>query len=86
MKQTSKEAHQNSKNFKETHHSIILKALEYLKKATYSEISEETGLDKHAVARRMKELVGQGKVIELEPVICKIAGTRCTQYKLAKTS
>lgn len=86
MKQTSKEAHQNSRNFKATHHRIIINALNKLKKATYNEIAEECNFrNPNQVSRRMKELVDKGKVIELEPVICKIAGTKCTQYKLTKS-
>lgn len=54
--QTSHEAATRAAEFSSGHHEQILKVLRHSGPATSHEIADESGLEMHAVARRMKEL------------------------------
>lgn len=56
MRRTSIEANNQAGELKRTHHRKIMEFLTKSTKGTSYEISNGTGLDYHAVARRMKEL------------------------------
>ena len=61
MKQTSIEANKKAEKFKPTHRNKILGVLD--RKMTGKEISDKTGLEWHAVSRRMSELGRENKVM-----------------------
>lgn len=60
---TSKTAAGRAAEFAHGHHAIIVGDLVTRGPGTYVEIAERTGLDRHAVARRLKELE-RGRVVE----------------------
>jgi hypothetical protein len=60
---TSKAAYESIKGeMQENHHAKILAALNAVEYAIYEEIAVSTGLEKHAVGRRLLELELAGKV------------------------
>lgn len=57
LPETSKEAHARvTPEMLSAHHSKIIKALERLGTATYEEMANYTGMDRHAIGRRLSEL------------------------------
>lgn len=85
MKQTSLEAFEKIKPKRPNHHKLILEVFNELTTATYREIAIESGLEHHAVARRLPELVRQGKLVECGKRRCQLAKSSCTVYKLKPT-
>lgn len=60
---TSKAAHARAKQgLIDSHKAKVLAAIQKLKLANYEAIAQDTGLDKHAVGRRLKELEGEQKI------------------------
>lgn len=62
MRETSIEALSGIQEIKDTHYRKILVSLNLYKSGTSLQISRRTGLDYHAVARRMSELETMQKV------------------------
>jgi predicted ArsR family transcriptional regulator len=51
-----------TKDIKEAHYSRILTALRKLRSANYEAIAQQARMDRHAVGRRLIELLREGKV------------------------
>jgi predicted ArsR family transcriptional regulator len=66
MKATSLEANRKAEIFKTSHKRKILAVLDG--KMNTKDIAKASGLEYHAVARRMKELVTTDQVLELDPL------------------
>lgn len=59
---TSQRAATRSRSFDGAHFAAILAALGRIEAGTYREIAEEADMERHAVARRLKELETAGRV------------------------
>ena len=73
--ETSQRSAGNARQFAAGHFVLILDALER-GPATFKEISERCGLERHAVARRLPELEKAGKVAQTgeERAGCRVWG------------
>lgn len=79
--QTSLEAYQNMQPKIKTDHDKILAALKPNKGMTYNEIARYIGwYNPVKVARRIPELLRDGKIRKLEVRKCTIAKSNCNTY------
>lgn len=62
---TSQRSARNARQFAAGHFSLILDALAH-GDGTFKEIAERCGLERHAVARRLPELLQAGKVVRTD--------------------
>lgn len=82
MKQTSIIANIEASELKEAHQRIIMKDLYKNKFGTSFEISKRTGLDYHAVARRMAELERDERIKVYSSNGLSPTGKRATIWQL----
>ena len=83
MKPTSIQAYSQAGELIPNHQSLILQALEEMESGTAEQIAEKTGLNYHAVARRLSEL--ERKSLIHPSGIGKTKSNRnCTKYSIFK--
>jgi predicted ArsR family transcriptional regulator len=63
------------------HHEIILQALKS-GPATAKDLADRTGLEYHAVARRMSELIRSGRAVRSPLAVQEGEGRRVSLYRL----
>ena len=85
MRQTSIAAHEDikAKGTKQKHHAEILKVMTATREYSTIRISKRSKLDRHQVARRMKEMVDRGLVVETGIKYCKVNERCVIHYKKA---
>lgn len=82
MKETSLEAYEGVKPKIKDHHKTIINTLKLLHKGTSRDISNQSGMNYHAVSRRMSELRRDDIVIEGGTTIDNTSKKRVTLWEL----
>lgn len=79
---TSKKAYKQADELIPQHHKKIIAALRKIEKGNYEKIAEASGLDRHAVGRRLSELEGKQLVFRVGSKSKTKAGRDAYDYEL----
>lgn len=82
MKETSIEAHESIKPYKSRLHRLILKGLRKIRKGSFRDIADASGLRDAQVWKRLGELREQGNIVEYDTKTCPVSGRTVTVWRI----
>jgi predicted ArsR family transcriptional regulator len=83
LPQTSHDANKEmTAQLRQQHHDKILSSLQVLGEAIYEDIAKHTGMDRHQVGRRLKELVDAGKIYNTLKTGLTSTGRKANMYAI----